>query len=115
MRAPFSDSSVRIVFWLCALLVLILALLPPKVPMPTTGWDKSNHVLAFGTLAVLGLRGWRERTWLVLAGLLVYGVLIEYLQGLTPYRDADAIDVVADAVGMLLGLACHVGLRRGLR
>jgi len=34
--------------------VLVLALLPSQPPVFTTGWDKSNHLLAFGALAWLG-------------------------------------------------------------
>lgn len=34
----------------CMLLVLVLSLLPPSPQLPTTGWDKSNHVLAFAVL-----------------------------------------------------------------
>ena len=35
----------------CVLAVLVLALLPSPPPVFTTGWDKSNHLLAFGALA----------------------------------------------------------------
>jgi VanZ family protein len=89
-------------FWACALAILVLALLPPAVPMPSTGWDKANHALAFGTLGVLGCLAWPQRRWQVLAGLVGYGVLIELLQALTPYRDADARDVLADTAGLLI-------------
>lgn len=110
-----SSSTFRIAFWLCALVVLVLALLPPGTPMPTTGWDKSNHMLAFATLALLAQRAWPGRGWPIVICLVGYGVMIEWLQSLTPYRDADAIDVVADSIGVLLGLAVAAGLRRARR
>lgn len=93
----------RLAFGLCVLAVLVLALMPTDVLIPSTGWDKSNHLLAFSVMALLGMRAFPSRTMGVLAGLLVYGVLIEVLQSFTPGRSADWRDVVADAVGLALG------------
>ena len=39
-----------------------------------------------------------------------YGVLIEVLQALTPDRSAEALDVLADAVGLLLSQAVVGGV-----
>lgn len=95
----------RLLFWPCLIAVLVLALLPPTQPLPTTGWDKANHVLAFLVLGWLGRRAYaRQRTWVVLA-LVGYGVLIELLQGMTSYRDADPMDVLADSIGLLAAMA----------
>lgn len=71
--------------------------------MPSTGWDKANHVLAFGVLAALGCRGYAGQVPRVLLGLLGYGCLIELAQGLTGYRSAEWLDVLADAAGIVLG------------
>lgn len=99
-------------FSICAVAVLVLSLLPPSVPQPTTGWDKSNHLLAFGVLALLGVRAWDGRVAAVLAGLMAYGVLIEWLQGMTPTRSSDWHDLIADAGGLALGLLAHAALTR---
>ncbi|CAG9164280.1 VanZ family protein [Cupriavidus pampae] len=107
-----SIGMFRLMFWGCTVAILVLALLPPSTHMPTTGWDKSNHMLAFGTLAVLGSRAWPGRMWVILLGLIGYGVLIEILQGFTPYRDADAIDVVADTIGALIGFGLNALMAR---
>ena len=45
------NMSLRFSIWLgafmaCVLAVLVLALLPSPPPVFTTGWDKSNHLLA---------------------------------------------------------------------
>lgn len=93
----------RLAFGLCVLAVLVLALMPTNVPMPSTGWDKSNHLLAFSVMALLGRRAYPGRTMALLAGLLAYGALIEVLQSFTPNRSADWQDLVADAVGLALG------------
>ena len=93
----------RLAFWICLAVVLTLALIPPSPYVPTLWWDKANHALAFAVLAVLGSCSYPGRTSAVLLGLLGYGVLIELLQALTPYRTAEFADVLADAVGLVLG------------
>lgn len=100
-----TSSNFRLLFAICALSVLVLALLPPDAPEVSTGWDKSNHLLAFGVLAALGVRAWPGRAWHVVAGLIAYGGMIEFLQSLTTYRDASWLDLIADGVGIAIGLA----------
>ena len=70
-------------------------------------WDKANHALAFLVLTVLTGLGWPRlsQAWLVTLMVLA-GVAVELIQGLDAVgRDADAVDVVADGVGILAGLA----------
>lgn len=83
--------------------VLALCLMPPAQHLPSTGWDKTNHALAFAVLAVLGLYAYTARTARVLLGLLAFGALIEVLQSLTGYRSAEWLDLLADAVGLVAG------------
>ena len=92
--------------------VLVLALMPSPPPSIDTGWDKLNHVLAFSTLAVAGrfsFPGARTPVWLLIGGLLAFGVLIELLQMLVPTRSAEVADVLADGVGIAVGLVVHWG------
>ena len=103
MRSNRWRGYCRWAFAVGLVLMLVVALLPPQVPMFSTGWDKANHALAFAILAVLGLASYPRRMALVLIGLLAYGGLIELLQGLTPYRTAEWLDVGADGVGLAVG------------
>lgn len=95
---------------LAALLLVIsyLALSPAPPPTLDSGWDKLNHLLAFGALGFCACIGtgaaWTRWLWGPLA-LLGYGVLIELLQSQLPPRSADWRDVLADALGIALGLA----------
>ncbi len=93
----------RLAFGFCLLAVLALSLLPLGPEIPSTGWDKTNHLLAFSMLALLGCRAYRGRTLPVLASLLAYGALIEVLQSFTSYRFAEWGDLLADALGLVLG------------
>lgn len=106
-------TLLRALFWTCVLGVLVLAL-APRPPLPlTTGWDKGNHCLAFFVMTVLG-RGAYPKDWKALAGgLVVYGVVIELLQMLTPNRSAEFVDVIADSVGIVAAFAIMTIVHRG--
>lgn len=116
MRELASIASRPVIWrWLLAiamLVLLVLSLMPASTSLPSAGWDKSNHMLGFGVLAVLGHAAWPGRTWTVLLGLLAYGGLIEVLQSFTPDRMAEWGDLLADGVGLLTGKACAVLLTR---
>jgi VanZ family protein len=90
-------------FFACALAVMALALMPSPSPMITTGWDKSNHLLAFAAMAWLGCKAFPQRLAIVLPSLLGYGALVEILQSFTPTRSAEWLDLFADSLGILLG------------
>ena len=92
--------------------ILVLSLMPPSPEMPTTGWDKSNHVLGFATLGLLSHGSWPGRRMAALAGLLAYGALIEILQSLTPTRSAEFGDLVADGIGLAAGAVLPLLLAR---
>ena len=105
MRATFAAALIG---------VFALALLPTSsVESITVGWDKANHVLAFAVLAGLGRFAYPGRALALLAGLLVYGALIELAQGMTPDRTAQHSDIVADAVGIAIGWGVSAALRWG--
>ena len=90
-------------FVACVLAVLVLALVPSPPPVFTTGWDKSNHLLAFAVMAWLGCKAFPQRVAIVLLSLLAYGALIEILQSFTPTRSAEWLDLLADGLGILAG------------
>jgi VanZ family protein len=92
----------RVALILTAVAVLVLALLPgPEVPI-TTSWDKLDHWFAFFTLSLLADHSFPQQSfWRRLAPcLLAYGIGIELLQWLTPDRDAEALDVLADGISI---------------
>lgn len=91
----------------------VLAVLP-QPPDVGTSSDKINHMLAFFTLAVLLSAGWPRlaprRAFLLLAG---FGALIEITQLIPALgRDAELLDLAADAVAALAGLLVAMPLRR---
>lgn len=90
-----------------------LALVPAPPPQADTGWDKANHLLAFAVLALLASGGWGTgHRRLIAIGLLAYGGLIELLQTQLPPRSGEWADLLADAVGVALGLLLAQALSR---
>ena len=95
-------------WWLAIATVIVACLLPgsdlPKLPVS----DKLEHALAFLLLAASAVQLFRRgRPLLVIGlGLLALGVAIELAQHLfTTSRAMEPADVLADGIGIVLGLA----------
>ena len=94
--------------------ILVLALLPDPGQLPLSYNDKVAHALAFMALMIWfsGVVELRRLPMLALC-LAAYGVLIELLQGLTPYRAVEVADVVADCAGIGIGwVLANAGLHQ---
>lgn len=116
------QAGARRWWWrLLALLLVVIAWLaftPAPPDTLDTGWDKVNHALAFAALAwVAELAAWPRRghRWRIALGLLAWGVLIELVQGQLPTRSAEWGDVLADGVGIAIGLLLALPCLRGER
>jgi VanZ family protein len=98
----------KFLFWTSFVVINILALSPaPYLPPEIFNWwDKAQHAIAFGALAVLAVLAYPGVSKVRIGLLLIaHGVLIEVLQYFTGYRFGDWQDAVADGVGVLVGLA----------
>ena len=106
--------------WRVLLLVLMVTVcwlaFTPNPTLPAVGSnDKLNHLLAFMTLglvAALSLGAGLRQQAGVAAGLLAFGIFIELVQAGIPGRSAEWLDVAADGMGTLAGIAGVVLLRR---
>lgn len=94
--------------WLAAVTVVALSLLPTLGPV-LPGGDKLQHALAYFAMTAwfCNLTAPRLHTRVGLRFLAMGGVL-ELLQGFTGYRSSEWLDLLADAVGIVLAvLACR--------
>lgn len=99
----------RCCFILALSLITYLSLMNTAELPPVTlkVWDKLQHALAFLLLSFLLQRSFPDRPLFSkfhmtqLLFLFCYGVLIEYLQSYSPYRQASVGDVLADTVGIV--------------
>lgn len=101
-RAPRRTQVARVTFFAAFVAVSYVLLAPPgavPAPPPFPFADKAFHVVSFAVLGVLGRFAYPEKpTWGVWVALLLYGVAVEIAQPRVG-RSAEALDVVADAVG----------------
>lgn len=98
--------------WLSIGIGLILSIIylslvpaPPKI-ISFFGADKVSHLLAYAVLT-----GWFGQLYLdkksvfgVVVGFIFMGILLEILQGMTGYRMFDYADMLANTLGVFLGL-----------
>lgn len=115
---PLHHPRTWLVLWF-ALIAFVIAgsLLPAdELPKPAfAGIDKLEHFLGYAVLsgyAVMLFERARAHAMAALAMLLL-GVAIEFAQGaLTQSRRADAIDVIANALGVVAGWALRFARMR---
>jgi VanZ family protein len=99
-----SRAVARFALFAGILLVCLIAFNPHTRSLPSTGWDKLNHLLAFTSLGLAAWWAYPTARWQGLCALLAFGVLIELVQAGIPGHTAEVADVLAD----LLGLATAV-------
>ena len=92
--------------WLLVALVIYLSLMPPPSHMPGfPGADKLSHVAAYGILALwfgfIYLPGSRYVCFSL--GLILMGVVLEFVQGFSGFRRMDYYDMLANASGVAGG------------
>ena len=108
----------RALFGIGVVLVALVSLTPQDALPPVALWDKLLHLLAYGALAVLGGVSFPGPRRMIVLGvwLLLLGAALEFAQGQIPGRFASLGDALANALGVVLGLAAvhwAARLRRG--
>ena len=97
----------RGVLWASLLLVAYLSLMPYDGHLLDDQRDKLAHLIVYAALTVLAYLAYQRvaMLWLV-AALLVYSVGLEVGQYFVPGRFLSWADVVANTLGLLLGIGC---------
>ena len=106
----------RALFWLALIISYISAIVPQDIA-PTIGSlsDKTIHFIAFAVLTLL-LRFSYSITWLQTFLLLfMYAIFIEFSQLFTLNRSAELLDVVADVIGIGIGLLFYSLIERVIK
>jgi VanZ family protein len=96
--------------------ITVLSLLPPRSGMELPTNDKVGHFLAYGTLSMnicLLFNRWKNELLLSLLGIVLYGVLIEFLQGFVR-RETSFYDFLANTSGVAIGATIIALFRRPL-
>ncbi len=95
----------KILFWIALIGSYVAAIVPQEVaPHIGSLSDKGIHFIAFAVLTVLFSIAYRIVWIRTSLWLLSYAVFIEVSQLFTPNRSAEVLDVVADVIGIMIGL-----------
>ncbi len=107
------SKSYKILFWI-ALFGSYLAAVLPQEMAPTIGnlSDKTLHFIAFAILTLLLFLSYYISLWKGIASLLFYAYFIEFSQYFTPNRCSEWLDIVADGIGIAIGLLVYAGYKK---
>jgi VanZ family protein len=94
--------------------ITVLSLMPPISKINLNEKDKIGHFVAYTVLTINGLmiRKYQSKKMWLLFAFILYGGLMEFLQGFVPGREVSAWDLVANTSGVLIGLLFDKVLRR---
>lgn len=88
--------------------ILYLSLMKvPKLDIKISNLDKWEHCFAYFTLTFFWLLAFykKQQKFLIVLCCILFGIIIEILQHtITNYRTGDYLDVIANSLGVLLGL-----------
>jgi len=85
---------------------LSLAKIGPQ-PISFNHLDKIEHAIAYATLSFFWLLSFgttKKKINIIIGVCIAYGAVIEVLQSTTAYRTFDYADMIANAIGVLLGM-----------
>jgi len=95
----------RVMFYICIVSIEYLATTTREIEIVSSMWDKSNHFIAFFTLYILLTLGYKNMKLSVkVLSLMAFAVQIEIVQHFIDGRFFSLLDVVADFVGIILGI-----------
>ena len=89
--------------WLGVALTLVVSLMPPPLGDSGGHTDKLVHMMGYAVLMFWWAQLVIRQRWKLALAIMLFGALIELLQGLTPDRLPDAYDALANSGGVLLG------------
>ena len=91
--------------WVLVAAVVYLSLARLDIDIPAEGGDKVGHVAAYALLTIWFMQIYaalRPRV-AIAAGLVALGIVLEFLQGYTGYRNFDYVDMMSNTIGVVLG------------
>jgi hypothetical protein len=89
--------------WLGVIVTLFVSLTPPMLDESSGHTDKIVHLAGYAVLMFWWAQIVTARRGKLAFAVVLFGVAIELLQGLTPARQPDLFDALANSGGVLLG------------
>jgi VanZ family protein len=103
MTTPGLQRLWRAGGWLGVILTLALSLMPPTLDVSSGHSDKIVHLAGYALLTFWWAQLVTRQRWKLAVAIVLFGLAIELLQGLTPDRQPDLLDALANSSGVLLG------------
>jgi VanZ family protein len=97
------EQTWRVLGWLGIVLTLVVSLMPPALDSSGGHADKIVHLAGYAVLTFWWAQLVTRQRWKLAIAVVLFGVAIELLQGLTPDRMPDPLDALANSSGVLLG------------
>lgn len=97
------EHTWRVLGWLGIVLTLVVSLMPPALDSSGGHADKIVHLAGYAVLTFWWAQLVIRQRWKLAIAVVLFGVAIELLQGLTPARHPDLFDALANSGGVLLG------------
>lgn len=95
----------KILFFTYLAIIFYLAVTPQEVDVVKNSWDKLNHFAAFFVLYVLLTFSFNKiNIFYRFLISLSFGIFIEIIQYFLPNREFSLLDVLADVIGIILGI-----------
>ncbi|MEO9571074.1 MAG: VanZ family protein [Polaribacter sp.] len=108
IKSLFKDNLFIIAIGITIGIAYLSLMQVPKTQLSFTSSDKVYHLFAYFTLTICWLFSFYKKTSLkykIVITCIIYGIIIEILQHtLTKYRTGDIYDVLANTIGIILGL-----------
>ncbi|WP_298882573.1 VanZ family protein [uncultured Polaribacter sp.] len=107
-KSLFKDNLFIIAIGITLGIAYLSLMQVPKTQLSFTSSDKVYHLFAYFTLTICWLFSFHKKPSIkfkIVIACIVYGIIIEVLQHtLTKYRTGDFYDVLANTVGIFLGM-----------
>ncbi|SFV75847.1 hypothetical protein MNB_SM-3-316 [hydrothermal vent metagenome] len=101
----YQGKFFQFAFFFTLLVIEYLATTTLQIKPLEHSWDKANHFIAFFTLYILLSLAFKQLTTKIkIILLLLYGIQIEIVQSFIPNREFSLLDVVADSIGIIIGI-----------
>lgn len=97
------EQTWRVLGWLVIALTLVVSLMPPALDSGDGHIDKIVHLAGYAVLTFWWAQLVTRNRWKLAIAVVLFGMAIELLQGLTPARQPDLLDALANSGGVLLG------------
>jgi VanZ family protein len=107
MRPSLLRTTLRVLTWLCVVLLAVLSLTPGEEiePLRTDLPGQVEHIIGYAGSAAIAMAGYGSNRGAVrvIGCFWVYAGVLEYLQHFSPGRNPALVDFAASAFGALCG------------